>query len=115
MAKIISIHEYELKPGVDPATFERAIKEAEKRGLFQMPGLIEYHFIKGIRGTRKGKYAAIWVYESLQAWEKLWGPIDAPHGKDRYPNNWKIWENEILAPLLDRDPDSITFSSYIEI
>ena len=28
---------------------------------------------------------------------------------------WKVWENEILAPLLNRDPDTIRFTSYEEI
>ena len=40
MAKVISVHEYELKPGVQGADFERALHDAERRGLFDLPGLI---------------------------------------------------------------------------
>jgi hypothetical protein len=28
---------------------------------------------------------------------------------------WQVWENEILAPLLSQDPDTIRFTSYEEV
>jgi hypothetical protein len=36
MARVISIHEYDLKPGADVAVFERAIRDTERRGLFAL-------------------------------------------------------------------------------
>ena len=115
MAKIISVHEYELKPGVDDAEFERALDDAEKRGLFELPGLVAHHFLKGLKGTRRGAYAAIWIFESRAAWEKLWGTPEAPRPPTEYPLKWKVWENEVLAPLLAQDPDTIRFTSYLEV
>ena len=53
MARVISIHEYDLKPGAAEAAFEGAILEAERRRLFALPGLVEHHFLKGIKGVRK--------------------------------------------------------------
>ena len=50
MARVISIHEYDLKPGADVAAFRRAIRDAERRGLFALAGLVEHHFLKGIKG-----------------------------------------------------------------
>jgi hypothetical protein len=114
LGKIISIHEYELKSGVNIEDFERAIQEARNRELLRLPGLLEYHFIKGIRGVRKDKFCAIWVYESREAWEKLWGSFDNPRKKQDYPENWKKWEDEILAPFLNTDPDKINFTAYEE-
>jgi len=114
MAKIISVHEYELKPGVDERAFKQAILDAKKRGLLQLAGLTEYHLLKGIKGSRTGSYAAIWVYQERQAWEKLWGSPDKPKGKNDYPENWRVWEEEILAPFLCQDPDKIVFTSYEE-
>ena len=114
MTKIISVHEYELKSDVDPRAFEQAILDAEKRGLLDLAGLTEYHLLKGIKGSRAGSYAAIWVYQDRQAWERLWDSPDKPKGKSSYPENWRIWEEEILAPFLDRDPDKIVFTSYEE-
>jgi len=115
LSHIISIHEYELKPGVDETEFEQVLQRARDSGLLQLPGLVGFHFLKGLRGVRSGAYAAIWIYESLEAWEALWGPVDQPISKEQYLENWKIWENEFLAPFLDRDPDRITYTAYQEI
>jgi hypothetical protein len=115
MAKVISVHEYELKPGIVEADFERALHDAERRGLLDLPGLVEHHFLKGLKGARRGAYAAIWIFESREAWERLWGPPEAPRSPAEYPETWKVWENEVLAPFLTQDPDTIRFTSYQEI
>jgi hypothetical protein len=54
------------------------------------------------------------VYESKEAWGNLWGPIDKPLSKTDYPENWKIWENEVFFPFLDQDPEKIKLTSYQE-
>ena len=115
MSKVISIHEYILKPGVNEEQFEKGILNARKRGLLCLPGLVDYYLVKGIRGFRNGLYAAVWVYESKEAWESLWGPLNKPLSKTDYPQNWKVWENEVLFPFLDQDPDKIRFTSYQEL
>ncbi|MGD8293794.1 MAG: hypothetical protein PVF37_18925 [Desulfobacterales bacterium] len=115
MSKVISIHEYILKPGVSERQFESAILGAKKRGLLNLTGLVDHYLVKGIRGSRNGLYAAVWIYESKEAWENLWGPIDEPISKADYPENWKSWENEVLLPFLDQDPDNINFTSYREL
>lgn len=115
MTRIISIHEYELKPDVDEQLFEKAIERARSRGLLRLPGLIGFHFLKGIRGGRKNRYAAVWIYENRQAWENLWGQADRPIDREDYPENWKEWEEKVLSPFLAGDPDKITFTSYREL
>lgn len=115
MFKIISIHEYVLKPGTDEKQFEKAIQKAKERGLFNLPGLVEYHFMKGIRGSRSGCYAALWLYENREVWERIWGTVENPVSKEDYPENWKIWEQEILKPFLDQQPDKIEFTAYEEL
>lgn len=115
MPRIISVHEYTLKPQIDVSQFEMAIQDAKNQGLFNLPGLVEYSFVKGIRGARQDQYAAIWVYESEEAWANLWGSVGQPHNKDEYPQTWKIWEDEVLAPFIIQDPDKIVFTSYREV
>ena len=115
MEKIISVHIYDLKPDVKEEEFIQAVRESERRGLFKLPGLQAYHFVRGIRGVNLGKYVMIWIYESKQAWEKLWGPEQKPYSKKQYPKNWKIWEEKILARYLTGDPDKIEFTSYEEL
>jgi hypothetical protein len=115
MPKLISIHEYDLKPEVNTTAFERAIRDAESRDLLRLPGLVAHHLVKGVKGARSGAYAAIWVYESQQAWEQIWGPPDHPRSSPQYPENWKVWEGEVLAPFLIQDPDAIRFTTYVEV
>ena len=112
MAKVISVHEYSLRPGVSGTQFREAVRIARERGLLQLPGLVEHHFLERIRGEGRQKYIAIWIYESKEAWERLWGPQASPYPKEAYPEKWIAWEREILAPLLDCDPDKIRFAAY---
>ncbi len=114
MPRIISIHHYTLKPGVNHHQFEQAIGTAEERGLLRLPGLVEHYFLKGIKGAQRGQYAAVWVYESRAVWEDLWGPPDHPRSKQDYPASWKEWE-QLLAPFLDQEPDQIEFTAYEEL
>ena len=114
MARIISIHEYVLKPDADEAAFEEAVRKAEEAGWLELPGLIEHHFLKGIRGSWEGLYTMVWVYESVEAWARIWGPVGQPVSKEEYPENWKRWENKVLGPFLTGDPDKISFTAYRE-
>ena len=114
MNRIMSIHEYTLRRGVSAAQFEEVVEKAKERNLFNLPGLIEYHFLKRIRGTRQVAYATIWIYENMDAWAKLWGTVENPIKKEDYPEQWKSWENEILASLLTQDPDKIFYAAYEE-
>ena len=115
MAKVISIHEYELRPGVPPADFERALHDAQGRGLFDLPGLTTHYFLRGLKGERREAYAAVWIFESREAWERLWGTPEAPRPPSDYPATWKTWENAVLARFLAQDPDTIRFASYQEV
>lgn len=111
-ARIVSVHEYELKSEVTGEQFLRAVAEAQSRGLFDLPGLLEYRVLRGVKGVRRGSFTAIWIYESRPAWEAVWGPPEAPKSKEDYPPAWRIWEDELLEPLLDRDPDTVRYTSY---
>ena len=115
MPRVISVHEYELHDAADPEAFEAAIRKARAENLLALPGLADYVLLKGIKGARTRRYGAIWIYESRAAWEALWGPPDDPIEKPDYPENWKIWEDEVLAPYLSEDPDTIRFTSYREL
>lgn len=115
MGRVFSVHEYELKPGVEGELFEAAFQRAAEEGLFKLPGLIKHVFLRGIKGGREQKYTAIWIYEDRAAWEHLWGPPGEPRPPHRYPGSWKRWELEFLAPFLQTEPDAISFTSYEEV
>lgn len=115
MPRVISVHEYILKPDADEKHFEQSVQRARDDEVLHLPGLVDYYLVKGIKGPRRGCYATIWVYESREAWERLWGHPDSPRPRQDYPDNWKTWEEQVLAPFLAQDPDTIRFTSYQEI
>lgn len=110
--RIFSVHEYEFEPHVTDEDVFAALREAEARGCFDIPGLVDYRFGKGIRGTRNDQFVAIWVWADYERWADLWGPVDDPVSKDEYPEPWLVWEDEILDPLLATDPDRISYTAY---
>lgn len=107
-----SVHHYELAAGATEAAFRDAIREAERRDLFELPGLVEHQFLRGIKGSRADGYTALWTYESRAAWRDLWGPVDDPVPPAEYPEQWRIWEAELLAPVIAGDPDNIEYTTY---
>lgn len=109
---IVSVHQFELAEGIGPKSVKDAIEEAESRGLFDLVGLERHRFLYGIKGTRSGQYAALWEYESRDAWESIWGSVDDPVSKEEYPESWIEWEDELLAPLIATDPDEIQYTTY---
>ncbi len=115
MTRVISIHNYRLRPGVSDRSFLQAVDEALSANLFDLPGLESYHFLKGIKGVSQGEWTAIWVYASRSSWEDLWGTTSDPTPKEQYPARWQRWENNLLAPLLTGDPEKIQFTSYEEV
>jgi hypothetical protein len=79
-----------------------------------MPGLKSRHLLKGYKGERKGKYSVIWIFESQQALEELFGTEeDKPK---RGPANFVRFEDDILSKFLDR-PAKIynRFTDYYEL
>lgn len=109
---IRSIHHYELADSTTDEQFREAVREAKRRDLFSFPGLVEYQFLHGIKGHRKDGYTALWTYESREVWRSLWGPVDDPVPKEEYPEQWREWEEELLAPLVAGDPDDIEYTTY---
>ena len=109
---IVSIHHYELSPEATPAEFLDAVREAERRNLFDLPGLVGHQFVRGIKGTRTDGFTALWYYESREAWAALWGTPADPIPPAEYPESWRTWESELLAPVLDGDPDRIDYTTY---
>lgn len=109
---IVSVHDYELAESTTDREFREAVREAERRELFDLPGLVEYRFLHGIRGDREGGYSALWTYESREAWRELWGPVNDPVGREEYPERWRTWEDDLLAPLVVGDPDEIHYTAY---
>jgi hypothetical protein len=115
MARVISVHEYELPRGVEAAEFAAAIAAARERGLFDVSGLMAVHFARTLRTRRRQTYAAMWVYESREAWDALWKSSGQPDPEDARTGAWPEWESDILARILDHEPNTISYTAYEEL
>ena len=114
MGRIFSIHEYDLRSDVEGADFERELRQGGAGGILQIPGLVSHQFGRGVKGARLGGHAALWIYESRDAWERLWGPPERPLPPEAYPPDWRRWE-EILSPFLAVPAHTVRFTAYEEI
>lgn len=111
-SRVFSLHYYRLKDGVSRQSLTAAFDQAKAEGLFDLPGLSGGYILWGLKGRDAGQPAALWIYESYEAWAALWGPPDDPIGQDKYPSRWVRWERELLAPLLSEDPDRVPLTSF---
>lgn len=112
MPEILSLHEYMLRPIVLPDDFINAIRGAKDEGLLDLPEIHEHKLLFGVRGHRAGMFASLWSYSDRRNWESLWIPDGVPRSSENYPEMWRFWEESILRPFLDRDPDTIDFTAY---
>src|SRR6266404_9279052 len=51
MGRIVSIHEYDLRRGINVEQFEQVLRDAEARGLLQLPGLVAHPSLKAPRAS----------------------------------------------------------------
>lgn len=109
---IVSVHHYELVDTTTPDEFEAAVRTAERRGLVDLPGLVDWWFLRGSRGEHENGFAAVWIYQDRQSWANPWGPVGEPVTKNDSPEEWRVWEDDILAPLITGDPDRIDYTSF---
>ncbi len=103
---IYAIHEHELRSGVDIARYESDVAAALQQ--MKVPGLLQVVHLKGFHGKRVDSYAVVWIFENAEALTLNFG---APEQR-KFPADWFYYETVVLAPYLDRDPDTIDYTDY---
>jgi hypothetical protein len=112
MARIVALHELELKPEADRAGFERVVRREIVDLGQHMPGLVERRFLIGYKAAREGEYAMLWVFESAAALEALFGTAADPRPG---PEAFVRYEAAIGPYLAAPRPDLIRYTDYLEI
>lgn len=103
---ILSLHEHELKSGVNLAQYEEEVTAALKK--IDIPGLLNVFLLKGSKGERDGRYAVLWIFESMAAIQNNFGTFEKP----KWPEIWLEYENDVLAKFITTHPDKIHFTDY---
>jgi 4-alpha-glucanotransferase len=106
MKTVYALHEHDLLPSANKRDYEAKVGEAIKK--LRVDGLLNAYHLKGFKGERQGKYAVLWIFASEEAIVQNFGTPENP----KWPEEWLHYENEVLAPFIDRHPDKINFSDY---
>src|SRR5690349_19526911 len=94
MAKVFSLHEVELRPGVDPAELERVFA-AEVAPSLPLPGF-KARLLKGDRGVRAGKIHLL--YEMDEETRARYFPIPEEFSEElrrfmeQHPDTAAAWD-----------------------
>lgn len=105
MTRVVGVHEVELKPGTDPAEFERAAAEA-----VQHPTLDGWRtrVLRGERGPRAGRYLVVFEIDDQEARNRYFpteGQMDAEQVdafNRQHPEGAAAWDRW-QAMVLDED------------
>jgi hypothetical protein len=77
MAKVIGIHEVELRPGAQAADLERFITEEFIPASQRVPGM-QVSLLKADRGERVGKYVMLMEIESVETRDRYFPSSGEP-------------------------------------
>lgn len=105
MARVLGVHEIELKLGTDTAEFERAA--AEVASSVQPEGWRTL-VLKGERGPRSGNYLMIFEIDSIEARNRLYPEEGHPYQEEderfdqEHPESAAAWER-LSAMIVDLD------------
>ena len=95
-APVLSMREFELKPGVDPADFEKFLHNDLAAAVRGLQGL-KIEVLRGDRGERKNRYILVWQFESVALRDRFfpteggWGISPAFDG---------VWKQ--LKPVMEK-------------
>ncbi len=115
MAKVLGIHELELKSGASGDKFERFFREEVLSGP-SLPG-VRLQLLKGERGVREGKYLVITEIDS-QAVRDQHFPLDGEASAEaqaywssaEVQHIWDQWGNLATQP-----GDTATWTDYVVV
>lgn len=80
MGKVFTIGNFELLPGITEGDFDAFVNRLDQRA-FDRPGSI-LHMLKGDRGERKGHFALMVEFDSIEARNKLF-PVEGGGASDQ--------------------------------
>lgn len=107
MARIICIHQVELKPGVTEAEFIEAVHSLSDADQLEGPNGWVVSAAKSDRGTQVGGYAILFEVESVET-RNLWMADDGPterfnHYEERHPEHASAYDH-LMSLVIDPYP-----------
>jgi hypothetical protein len=89
MAKVFSIHEIELKPGVTEEEFEHFLTTEYRVGAAPLPAGWSVVFMKGNRGKRDSKYVIAYEVASVEERDRYFPKSGEPSAEfEQWVQQW---------------------------
>jgi hypothetical protein len=113
MAKVVGIHEVELRPDVQAADFERFVLEEFIPAHQQLAGF-EIALLKGDRGQRSGQYVIVGTNDSIERRDQLF-PLNGEFSEEIQrvlAENAAMWEKLRTFVVAFPDPQ---FTDYVAL
>ena len=117
MAKVISIHEIELRPGVAAEEFERFLTAEYLPGVAPMPPGWSVAYLKGDRAERSGKFAVLFEVDSVEERDRFFPSSGEPSAELQYWRGRRTAAQEALEEKMHTFAAEIgeIFTDYIVI
>jgi hypothetical protein len=107
MARLIGIHQVELKPGVTEEEFIEAVNAFYRIDQVEGPNGWFVAPLKSNRGTEVGSYAILFEVESVEVrdrWMADDGPTElANQFAERHPEFWPAWDH-VMSLVVESYP-----------
>ncbi len=102
MRQVLGLHEVELRPGVDPAEYERVF--AEEIAASTAPPGVNVRLLKGERGVRSGKYLILMELDDVETRDRYFpqpGEESDELGRfmEQHPDTARAWRNATALAL----------------
>ena len=87
-APVLSMREFELKPGVRAAEFEKFVRGDLAQTVARNVRGMKIEILKGDRGDRKGAYILVWEFDSVDARNRFF-PREGGLGGPPFKGAWE--------------------------
>ena len=107
---LFALREYEIKPGMEAEFEEFCVNTSVPAFQKNFPGM-EIYYLKGDRGARKGKYAEILSFESIEKRDYFFPTHDSTNAEiaDEF---WKMYETTNVETFL---AEPATYTDYFKV
>jgi hypothetical protein len=101
MAKVFSIHEIELKPGVTEEEFEQFLRTEYMTDATPPPAGWSIIYLKGNRGKREGKYAIAYEVVSVEERDRYFPQSGEPSAEFEQWSQQRTTDQQAIDAKLD--------------
>jgi hypothetical protein len=113
VAQLLSMREFELKPGIKASDFERFVQGELMETVAKSVKGMKIKILKGDRGERKGGYILVWEFESVAARNQFF----PREGGGSSPAFQEAWDHikAVMGKFKSYTKDLSSYTDYVVV